>query len=338
VENEDTLSAPKAKSYKMELFPLSPLDTIKKMFIQSELAKPIDSRLIEQNKMIPVKPDIWEEESQARRSARIQSLNPRTDHFYVYNPPTPMLFSPGTYARLKPKLDKDIEKIEADAALEEEQDPEYIDYDKDYGKTVETWYADNLPCPCCGQIGSLVRYSSDIFPIIDLVCLNPDHDNNLALGVRYFQVKASNGNLFRGDKYFDVGSPGIPGHIHTGSRKAGEPIHQITGLSSPHDKSFAIGYICVSIGQKYIYKPDYPYYDVEQINWILPDLTKESGLYYSYVEESVPGLKPKITWNLSNFITFGSDIKYAIPRDYLLKHHYEVIPNSLSTRLHYEDK
>ncbi len=309
------------------------LDKIKKMFIYSDLAFQISETRSRQLKRLQPKSQ--------RRSERLaeQSTNPNKKNRIVgniiYNPSTPMLFSPNTLdSKLRSKLDDDIDAIESLQAKEEESDPEYFDYDANYGKIVETWYADTYPCPCCGAVNSLKRYSSDIFPVIDLVCINPGHNPQIH-GVRYFQVKASNGYPFAGDQYFNLISTNSvnPPHIYTGSRKAGEPVHEITAESDPEDKEFLIGYICVEIKP---FDPDdetITHINVKSIGYVLPRVNNTTGLYYKYIQ-SLTG-KPKITWETSNMLVRIKTLspRSLIPRDYLSTHFYEVSQNPLSQNL-----
>lgn len=118
------------------------------------------------------------------------------------------------------------------------KDPTYL-FRENRGKLIECWIADNLACPNCGQ-RTLRRYYRDNFPIIDMVCINQDHtfDN----GVRFFQVKSSlNNMMFDSDKYFDLEN----GHIHVGSRKLGEVVHNIKRNDLDITKKILIGYICI---------------------------------------------------------------------------------------------
>jgi len=305
------------------LFPLTPLGQIKKMFIECKLAQLIDTRIRQSLKMNIVPQSVIEQHVELRRSGRAKKTIAESNYALaspriVYNPQTPLLFTPKTLVAIEPDLRKDDEAIEK-LVFAEEEDPEYIEYDKEYGKIIETWFADNIQCPCCG-LYTLRRYSSNIFPIIDLVCVNLDHGIDK---VRYFQVKTSNGRLYRGDKYFNIGTPTVQGHIYTGSRRAGEPIHAISASSSPHDKSFAIGYICISI---YEFEPSDPTFIINSIDIVLPDLSKLTEDYYFYVNNTD---KPKISWNIPNMLITSTKVTIGVPRDYFSTHDYESVKNPL---------
>lgn len=306
------------------------LADIKKLFTTSDLASQIDE--IKDRQMYPTKKQLTQESFQVRKSSRLEEKAllstpaPKRNSDYIYNYNTPMLFTPGTLALLESPLGKDNKAIQK-IIEEEELDPDYVAYDANYGKIVETWFADTYKCPCCGTANSLRRYSSDIFPVIDLVCINPEHKVQIH-GVRYFQVKASNGTLFAGDTYFDLTSNSK--HIYTGSKRFGEPVHAITAASSPDDKEFLIGYICVLIQD---FEPDddtITNINVQSIGYVLPHVNNTSGLYYTYTQ-SIRS-KPKITWESVNMKVevLSLEFRSLIPRDYLSRHFYEVSSNPLS--------
>jgi hypothetical protein len=309
------------------------------MFVESDLANPISE---EQKKMLqPIQPQSIKSGIIQRRSERLEQKSATNFSSkskiiagmeIIYNPSTPLLFSPNTLSAIRPKLNNDTEQIEALQAEEEEDDEEYIEYDKNYGKIVETWFADTQQCPCCKARGYLRRYSSDIFPVIDLVCINPEH-NVFLHGVRYFQVKTSNGRPFAGDTYFSI-NPTNYGHIYTGSIRAGEPIHLIDATSPAHDKEFLIGYICVLIDYFDPEDDTVNNITVKSINCVLPDINREKGLYYYYI---IGAIKPKISWETTNFniISLSFESRILIPRNYLSTHFYEVSPNPLSGFIRY---
>lgn len=322
-------SEPVRNKVKINLFPLSPLGKIKKMFIWSELAEPIDKSQVISKQLVQVQPNNILRRSERLKLKALSSSNKLawSNSGIINNPPTPLLFTPNTLKSIRSQLDDDIKEIEDQNALDEEEDPEYLEYDRNYGKIIETWFADTQPCPCCKSSNSLRRYSSDIFPIIDLVCINPDHHEEIH-GVRYFQVKASNGSLFKGSKYFDLKVP----YIFTGSRKAGEPIHLIQPSSSQHDKSFCIGYICVSIKP---FESEESSFKIKSIYFVLPNLLASSGSYYYYMDD--PQSKSKISWDISNMQIIKSQIhqRLEVPRDYLYNHFYVIKDNPLSFMLNY---
>lgn len=321
--DQEVASVPRKKSIT--------LSDIKKLFTTSDLALKITEEQASQ--MIPTEPTKKAQEAQVRKSSRIQERSVfstpgfRSNSDYIYNYKTPMLFTPRTLALLSSPLGKDNDAIEALQANQEELDPEYVDYEGNYGKIVETWFADTYPCVCCGARNSLARYSSDIFPVIDLVCTNPAHQVQTH-GVRYFQIKASNGLPFAGDKYFDLdGSTRLdPGHIYTGSKRVGLPVHGITGESDPADKEFLIGYICVQIKP---IEPDDQTITIQSIGCVLPRVNNNFGSYYSYVSGTI---KPKITWETDNVEVKKIRLRsrHLIPRDYLSTNFYQISPNPLS--------
>lgn len=121
-------------------------------------------------------------------------------------------------------------------------DDEYKQYEN-YGKLVECFIADHMKCPCCEQL-SLKRYSSDVMPAIDLVCVNPEH--KFSHGVKFYQVKASNGALFKGQPYFSKTAQ----TIHVGSINQGQLIHSIKISDDDFTKKILIGYICIEYTEK----------------------------------------------------------------------------------------
>ncbi len=157
--------------------------------------------------------------------------------------------SPQSKSKMESDIEIDNSIIQDLEKIVEEKDPDYIQYEN-YGKLIECWIADNMKCPCCG-LTTLRRYLKDSMPVIDIVCINPAH--TLDQGVKFFQVKASNGAPFRSKPYFLYDSSKIlpdSNTIHVGSRTWGEPVHEI----SPHDDQFTkkilIGYICVGYIEK----------------------------------------------------------------------------------------
>jgi hypothetical protein len=132
---------------------------------------------------------------------------------------------------------KDNKAILDSLSISDQTDFDYVNYEN-YGKLVECWIADNMICPCC-QVKSLRRYASDIMPIVDLVCINPEH--NFRHGVKFFQVKTSSGALFKGLPYFNRNNC----LIHVGSRRKGELVHSIKISDDDLTKKILIGYICI---------------------------------------------------------------------------------------------
>ena len=139
-------------------------------------------------------------------------------------------------------LDSDTDKIMKAFAKLDLTDTEYKNYEN-YGKLVECWISDNMKCPCCEQY-SLRRYASDIMPVIDLVCINPEH--KFSHGVKFYQVKASNGTLFMGSKYFNKDTK----IIHVGSVNYGYLVHSVKISDDDFKKKILIGYICIEFAEK----------------------------------------------------------------------------------------
>lgn len=134
-------------------------------------------------------------------------------------------------------LDVDLMRINEEANRIDKIDTDYIQYEN-YGKTIECWVADKMVCPCCFE-PTLRRYVSDNFPVIDLMCVNPEHTPNN--GVIFFQVKASGGAKFKDIPYFSKEEQ----IIHVGSRALGNIVHSIKTTDSQDNKKILIGYICV---------------------------------------------------------------------------------------------
>lgn len=153
--------------------------------------------------------------------------------------------SPMSRTRLKDDIKIDDIVIKKLETLQETEDPEYKIYEN-YGKLVEAWIADNMCCPACRAPKSLRRYANDSMPVIDLVCINPEH--TLEQGVKFFQVKTSGGNMFADKPYFNYDpSEKNPNAntIHVGSLIYGKPVHDIKPSDSPFDKKILCGYICI---------------------------------------------------------------------------------------------
>lgn len=139
--------------------------------------------------------------------------------------------------RFKEELKLDDKLIEQLNEMNEEKDLDYVNYEK-YDKLLESWIADNLKCPCCGE-KTLRRYAKNNMPVIDVVCINDDH--TFENGVKFFQIKVSNGSLFFGKPYFSL----LDKTIHVGSRNFGDIVHSIRSSDSDIEKKILIGYICI---------------------------------------------------------------------------------------------
>jgi len=153
--------------------------------------------------------------------------------------------TPVSKARMEVDIEIDNDIIEKLKAIQEQEDPAYTAYEN-YGKLIECWIADNMICPCCGENQTLRRYLSDSMPVIDLVCINPLH--TLEHGVKFFQVKTSNGRYFLDKPYFMYDATNTNRNantIHVGSRRWGEPVHSIRPRDSLLNKKILCGYICI---------------------------------------------------------------------------------------------
>ena len=153
--------------------------------------------------------------------------------------------SPGARSRMEGDFEIDNVVIERLNEIQEEKDDDYKNYEN-RGKLIEAWVANNMRCPCCKAQHSLRRYLSDFMPIIDLVCINMEHTIND--GVRFFQVKTSNGIPFMDKPYFNYDaseSHEYSNTIHVGSRTWGEPVHNIIPFDSQFNKKILCGYICI---------------------------------------------------------------------------------------------
>lgn len=179
------------------------------------------------------------------------------------------------------KLDNYVRDIEHDNELIEKirlatDDSEYIDK-QNYGKLVETWFADNCSCPVCGSF-SLRRYAKDNFPVIDFVCINQEH--TFDDGVKFFQVKSTTTN-FEEFKYFDYSEK----TIHTGSYKYGKIVHKINVLDDNLTKKVLIGYICITVEPK----NDYLKINKTKSFFVLPN-TKINPVAKKLFENNFDGL------------------------------------------------
>ncbi len=222
-------------------------------------------------------------------------------------------------------------------AMEEQEDSDYLQYEN-YGKLLECWFGDNNSCPCCGA-NTLRRYAKDSMPAIDLVCINPSH--TIDQGVRFFQVKSSNGALFRTKPYFNLDQTQTNPNantIHVGSRIYGEPIHSISPEDPTIDKKILIGYVCIRYfetdthlqlvpTESFFVLPKYTN-SLETARAVLTfepmvssQLSQIDNWYYRYVEPN--GTHQRIQFNLStNAITKFADFgiqRQQISKAYVIK-------------------
>jgi hypothetical protein len=172
-------------------------------------------------------------------SKRMKKPVEREDYITSLTPALKAYVSPSMYSQFSEKLQTDQDLIDKLNMLEDE---EFVPTDN-YGKLVETWYADTCLCPVCLR-PSLRRYVNNNFPTIDVICINEKH--LFTHGVKFFQIKSMNVNsTYVGGltypKYFDIDNC----YIHVGSRKFGEIVHNIGTISSDFEKKILIGYICI---------------------------------------------------------------------------------------------
>lgn len=244
--------------------------------------------------------------------------------------------TPVSKARMEADFEIDNDIIKKLKEMQEHEDPAYAVYEN-YGKLIESWIADNMNCPCCGENQTLRRYLSDSMPVIDIVCINPLH--TLDNGVKFFQVKTSNGSSFLGKPYFiyDSSKTNINANtIHVGSRVWGEPVHSITPGDSLLNKKILCGYICINytdnestlsidLRNSFIVLPEYLLTQVaakrslsfessDDVDKVRDDSSSyDLSWYYRYVEPN--RTHQRIEFNLNtNKIIANDDIRKLIPR------------------------
>lgn len=238
--------------------------------------------------------------------------------------------TPVSKARMEADFEIDNDIIKKLKEMQEQEDSDYIKYEN-YGKLIECWIADNMICPCCGENQTLRRYLSDSMPVIDLVCINPLH--TLDHGVKFFQVKTSNGSSFLGKPYFlyDSSKTNINANtIHVGSRVWGEPVHSITPRDSLLNKKILCGYICISysdnestlsinLRNSFIVLPEYLLTQVaakRSLSFGISDVSDkvrdDLSWYYRYIEPN--GTHQRIEFNINtNKIITNDDVRKLIP-------------------------
>jgi hypothetical protein len=243
--------------------------------------------------------------------------------------------TPISKAVMEDDIEIDNEIITKLKEMQEKEDDDYILYESNYGKLIECWIADNMNCPCCDAVQSLRRYSSPSMPVIDLVCINPEH--NLSHGVKFFQVKASNGSLFLDKPYFNydtnLTNPNA-NTIHVGSRKLGEMVHTINPQRPIFIKKILCGYICINynenednlvinLSKSFIVLPNYLLSDTTtkrklSFEPIIPTIETDCDWYYKYIETN--NTHNRIMFNIkTNNILLNDDIKKLIPSQSIQK-------------------
>jgi len=258
------------------------------------------------------------------------------DYIQDLTPQILRYLTPNSKARMQADIEVDNQIIKTLECMEESADSDYIQYEN-YGKLIECWIGDNMRCPCCGATNSLRRYLSDSMPVIDLVCINPAH--TLEQGVRFFQVKASNGSQFLGKPYFNLDltlTTPEPNTIHVGSRTWGEPAHTISPHADQLDKKILCGYICIgyidtdstikiNLSNSFIVLPKYlnlmgttrPMLDFE-LDQMNSFNSKIDNWYYRYITPN--GHHERIQFNLTtNTIINEHNLRSLIPSDNINK-------------------
>jgi hypothetical protein len=261
---------------------------------------------------------------------------PDTFNDYIENltPEILKYLSPLSKSRMIDDLEIDDKKIEEIKKMQEIKDPEYLIYEN-YGKLIECWIADNITCPCCG-LNSLRRYSNDSMPVIDIVCINPNHTINL--GVKFFQIKTSNGTFFLDKPYFmyDETDTDINANtIHVGSRRWGDEVHKIKPQDTLFIKKILCGYICINYTDNettlrinttnsFIVLPEYLLFESMVKRILSFEITEilessENNWYYHYIEPNKSHERIKFNIKTNKIIT-NDDLKKII--------HTQIIPKS----------
>ncbi len=216
---------------------------------------------------------------------------------------------------------KDNEKIEAIGKLINAMDEDFsYTLASEVGVFMELWICANMKCPGCKN-GKLNKYISSNMPVIDVRCVNPEHDL-LTHGPLFYQIKATEKytNVL-GLKYF-TRTPIInypSGYIKVGSKKMGQYSHEIKPTDSLETKYISIGYICVTY--KYLTNRRFVNIDLNDSFCLIPNLafnsrTRSSDYYYKYIQNQM---------NLS-IITFNPDINVVSVisfQDLITKYNYE---------------
>ena len=200
--------------------------------------------------------------------------------------------TPKRRKKLKKVFKNDDKKIIDINNFIDRNDLTYINYEN-RGKLIEVWLADNMRCPCCKD-KTLRRYSNDNFPVIDLICINPNH--NINENVKFFQVKSSifkNNNpfLLSGQPYFSLNDA----TIMVGSRTWGNYVHNISNSDDINIKKILIGYICI------LFKENEKNIIIDKQNSfvVLPD-----------IKPKIPDIKPKISDNNKLYYEYTNFIRY----------------------------
>ncbi len=192
-------------------------------------------------------------------------------------------------------------------AKQEEIDETFIYFEnQEVGQFLESWICFNMRCPGCN--GILYKYKNKNMPVVDVKCINPNH--NINNGPKYYQIKATEqGTTFNGQEYFSLDKQ----FIKIGSTRFGQLSHEVKLGDNYNKKRILIGYICI----EYYYNSDSQRIiniDINRSFILIPNLTiqpqtlDEAELkYYTYINTVIP----TITFNpiLFNIYLFN---KYPI--------------------------
>ncbi len=205
------------------------------------------------------------------------------------------------------------------------------------GNFMELWLCANMRCPGC-KVGKLYKYVSSNMPVIDIRCVNPEHDL-LNHGPLFYQIKATEKYTnFLGRKYFTrqpiINYPS--GYIKVGSKRFGIFSHNIKTIDSLEDKYISIGYICVTY--KYLTNKRHINIDLNDSFIVIPNLnyssrTRSGDYYYKYIPNALnivmisfnpdPNIVRVLTFN--DFITSNSYNPHLF-KNINLDNEYKTVP------------
>lgn len=272
---------------------------------------------------------------QYRRSLRIRKLSQRLlDYELNLTQAIIRYVSP----RSKPYIQQDMEidnKVIKYIEDMKEYNKAYSNYEN-YGKLIECWLSDNMRCPCCNQ-KTLRRYYKDNMPVIDLMCINREH--TIAKGVKYFQVKASNGALFNGKQYFNYDPENkfeYSNTIHVGSFNYGQHVHKIQPNSDLFDKKILCGYICIYyreskkeiaiLDTSFCVLPIYRGKEniVQNLFGITKEkdyiVTEENNWYYKYINNNKKHYRIKFNLNTNRLVMINQGLlEHNFSKEYIIK-------------------
>ena len=242
---------------------------------------------------------------------------------FIYNNYMATDLTPNVYNYASPKTfenDKNYDEgiiIKLNNTNDSEDEYRLIE---NYGKLIEIWIADNCRCPICKE-KTLRRYSKNNFPIIDLVCINENHVDD----IKFFQVKTSEkignkSNIYRGRHYFNLDLNNNNNNtILAGSRDVGQYIHNIkpSEIFNENLRKTLNGYICILYTIKYrdnntTLKIDMNLSFIVLPNFWLPPQDIENDYYYKYVVPNSDDKEIKFNTNTNNIINLYGESKNNI--------------------------